>query len=300
MTTLGKILAFVVLVFAVLTAALEVMVYVTRTNWKDGFTKMEASLKAAQADSTALRAELKDVTDQANAKVQTISAEVARLTDELTRARAEIDKAQQQIEDARKNVDQADILKKETVAAQERLQKEVEGLQTVLAARDKELIKVRDDFRVAESKRVQSQIEVDSLKGRLENLTGELENLARDNERLRSRAAGATATVSGNGTATSNGSSAVAKNPPGDYVRGLVTAADGDTGLVTVSLGSDAGLSVNNTLEVYRLKPEPLYLGTIKIIDVRHHDAVGRALNSQKRQLIRVGDEVASDILGPR
>ena len=41
----------------------------------------------------------------------------------------------------------------------------------------------------------------------------------------------------------------------------MVKATDSQSGYITVSIGSDAGLSKGDTLEVYRLKPEAAYLG---------------------------------------
>jgi hypothetical protein len=85
-----------------------------------------------------------------------------------------------------------------------------------------------------------------------------------------------------------------AKNAPPEGVKGSVTRVDEKSGLLTISVGSDAGLQKGHTLEVYRLKP-PKYLGTIRIVDVSPKEAVaqpvGKALDA-----IQVGDEVASKI----
>src|SRR5262249_10327003 len=54
------------------------------------------------------------------------------------------------------------------------------------------------------------------------------------------------------------------KNPPAENVEGMVTKVDAQTGLVTVSVGSDDGVQKGNTLEVYRLNPAK-YLGTVRI-----------------------------------
>jgi hypothetical protein len=87
-----------------------------------------------------------------------------------------------------------------------------------------------------------------------------------------------------------------AKNPPPENVEGEVKEVDAKSGLMTISIGSDAGLQKGHTLEVYRLNP-PKYLGTIRIIDVRPKDAVGKP---QGRTLsdIQAGDKIASKIKG--
>jgi hypothetical protein len=113
-------------------------------------------------------------------------------------------------------------------------------------------------------------------------------NLTAENTKLKSRAG-----TSGPVTET------VAKPPPED-VKGRVLDTDPKTGLVTISIGSDAGIAKGQTLEVYRIRPEPKYLGSIRILDAHHHEAVGRPISPQRNGAIQKGDEVASTILGQR
>jgi hypothetical protein len=84
------------------------------------------------------------------------------------------------------------------------------------------------------------------------------------------------------------------KNAPPAPVEGVVKAVD-PSGLVVISIGSDAGLSKGNTLEVYRLKPKPMYLGTLQIVDVRSKEATGKPTATRGRA-IQVGDQVASEV----
>ncbi len=70
-------------------------------------------------------------------------------------------------------------------------------------------------------------------------------------------------------------------NPPPNDIKGKIEKVDPtDRTLVTVSLGSDQGLQVHHTLEVYRLAPTPQYLGMIRIEDVREHVAVGKLVRN--------------------
>ena len=89
------------------------------------------------------------------------------------------------------------------------------------------------------------------------------------------------------------------KNPPVDDIEGRVTATDPTNGYVTISVGSDAGLNKGNTLEAYRLRPEPTYIGLIQIVDVRPNQAVGRPMEveARGRNAIKVGDQVSSNIM---
>jgi hypothetical protein len=90
------------------------------------------------------------------------------------------------------------------------------------------------------------------------------------------------------------------KNPPPEGVEGTVKKVDEASGLVMISLGSDAGLMKGHTLEVFRLGTNPKeakYLGTVKVVEVSPTEAVcqptGRLADKAK-----VGDHVASRIIG--
>jgi hypothetical protein len=88
------------------------------------------------------------------------------------------------------------------------------------------------------------------------------------------------------------------KNPPPQDIEGVVKKADG--GLLLISLGSDTGLRVGHTLEVYRLDPRPQqsrYLGQVRVVEVQPTEAVCQQL-SPFHGKAEVGDRVAARILG--
>jgi len=87
------------------------------------------------------------------------------------------------------------------------------------------------------------------------------------------------------------------KSPPPEDVEGIIEQTDAKTGLVTISIGSDHGVNVGNTLEVFRVKPEPKYLGTIRILDAQHHKAVARLTAPPRYGPLKEGDIVASKIM---
>src|SRR5262249_44185721 len=78
-------------------------------------------------------------------------------------------------------------------------------------------------------------------------------------------------------------------------VEGVVKAVDAKTGFVTISIGSDAGIHKGQTLEAYRLKPVPAYLGTIEVVDTKPAEAVARE-SARLRGHLEVGDRVASTL----
>jgi hypothetical protein len=86
-----------------------------------------------------------------------------------------------------------------------------------------------------------------------------------------------------------------APNPPAVHVNGKIARVDGD--LIEINLGTDEGVNKNNTLYVYRLTPEPKYLGMIRIVQAGKHASVAHLLasgGSANRPMLKVGDNVAS------
>jgi hypothetical protein len=103
----------------------------------------------------------------------------------------------------------------------------------------------------------------------------------------------------GDGPGVKPGKGQEKSNPPKEFVKGKVLKIDAtDKTLVTVSLGRDMGVNAGHTLEVFRLKPNPLYLGRILILDAQNQTAVGRLMKrpGAPPPALEVGDEVASQL----
>lgn len=86
-------------------------------------------------------------------------------------------------------------------------------------------------------------------------------------------------------------------NPPPEKLTGKILDVNAkEGGLITISLGSADGLKVGHTLEVYRLKPKPKYLGRVRIVGLQAHRAVAQVELARAPVPLRPGDEVASDL----
>jgi hypothetical protein len=90
------------------------------------------------------------------------------------------------------------------------------------------------------------------------------------------------------------------KNPPVDgEIRGDVAEIDEKAGLVRIRINTEdqhyLSLGKGHTLEVYREGPKPLYLGTIRILDVLGAAAVGKPVGKMS-ELINKGDKVTSKL----
>jgi hypothetical protein len=88
-------------------------------------------------------------------------------------------------------------------------------------------------------------------------------------------------------------------NPPAKHVEGVVKSVGSD--VVQISIGSDDGLAMGNTLWVYRLNVKALaqskYLGRIKIVGLDAKSAIGEPMGKMAGP-IQEGDHVYSRILG--
>ncbi|HEY7426171.1 MAG TPA: TolC family protein [Gemmataceae bacterium] len=90
------------------------------------------------------------------------------------------------------------------------------------------------------------------------------------------------------------------KNPPPQAIEGTVKAVD-PGGLMTISIGSDSGLTKGHTLELFRLNPaaptQSRYLGTVRILEVGPKESVVQPVGRLAAPP-RVGDQATSHILG--
>jgi beta-lactamase regulating signal transducer with metallopeptidase domain len=93
------------------------------------------------------------------------------------------------------------------------------------------------------------------------------------------------------------------EHPAPPRIRGKIEKVDPANPVhVEINVGSDAGLAVNNKLEVFRLTPEPTFLGTIRIVSTARQRAIGRLESAGPRRPVplRPGDEVASRLQAGR
>lgn len=292
MTTLGKILAFINLVFALLTGAFILMVFVTRTNWKAEYDLLQSRYKASHEQARTYLKEKEDLRNDKDNEIQKLRADLTQATKERDDSRRERDDNRDKLQAELDRVKSSNNTNVASTAELDRRREEVKQLQMVVADREQkinDLVKERDGF---QSKLVERELALKSSEDRNQNLLTQLEELSRKLEKA--QAGTAVTALPGGPQATS------LRNPPPDDVKGTIKAVDPESGMVTISVGSDAGISKGNTLEVYRLKPKPLYLGTIRILDVRSHESVGKPITPMRHGVMRENDEVASSILGSR
>ena len=290
MTAVGKILVFLNLVFSLVVGGFVVFTYVARVHWVEANQALKNQNDVLAANALAYQneankakqdagvlvgkaqAELKNVQGElktANDANADLSAQLAKLNQKSTKENAQ----------ASASVMEVDKRQQDVAKLRETLRKEQELNNTLVAQSAKD----RDAATVA-------QIERRAVQDQNNRLEGQLQQMARDMARMR---------ASGGSTATARTGSA--KNPPAESVEGLVQRTDPKSGLMTLTIGSDSGLTKNHTLELFRLNPsapsQSKYLGTVRILDVEAKTAVAQPVGRLAAPP-QAGDRVASHILG--
>lgn len=283
MGVLGKILVFVNLVFSLLTAGLIIVVFTTRTNWRDANKKLETNMAvvqaAAAADVAAAEARVleKDKLYQALDREKK-AAEAARVKTE-----EEVKKAKDDLVAFQKAHDKNTTNIDATTQELNRRKTEVEDLQKRLAEREQRITNIDLQMATLRDQKVQFEVQYKAAKEKLTSLMSQNEALVKENSQLKAQL--------GN---IQTQPSTIAKTVPPEDARGTVKLVQGD--LATITIGTDAGVNVGNVLQVYRTKPQPEYLGTLTILASTPNEAVGR-LTGPKRNQVKVNDEVAARVL---
>ncbi len=289
MTIVGKILVFINLVFSVGVGLLVLFVYVTRTNYavalknESNYRKMEQSeIQAFKAD----REELLKRIQNEEARYKADHERVAKQLEDQHKVNQDLKKSWDD-EKARASRLEAQIAAQKTEV--ERRQQDVDQMKATLKKEMDSNIKLvqekNDLLQRTTAAEIQSRTVMD-INARMEK---QLQDMARDIAKYRSTIGPATAV------------NKTGKNPPSEDVDGLVKTVDPSGTLVTLTIGSDAGLVANHTLEVYRVNQvnpqQSRYLGTLRILSVSHKEAVAQPVG-RLNGAIQVGDVVASRILG--
>jgi hypothetical protein len=287
MTTLGKILVVVNFVIALVVGALIIMLFSVRTNWQASYERVTRYYDVAKANAKTYADELVSIKNSSDAEIKRLGQQVADLTkqkDDLAQANTMLD-TQLKAEQTKVRLAEANA-----TAASDELGRAREQVKIALAdsaLKDKRIVEIELTNRNLREEAARFGIAARSANDYAKQVLGQLEDSYRELERLKT---GSPAQI-GNRTAS--------VKPPPEDVNGIVLETDAKSDLITISIGSDAGILRGQVLEMYRTKPEPRYLGQIRILDVNAHQAVGRPMGAGTRTtLIQKGDTVAANIVG--
>jgi hypothetical protein len=304
MTAVGKILVFFNLLFSLGVGAVAIVNYTARTHWAAGYEELKSKYDVATASRTTYQTEndrlIKD-RDRLNVKLAESAGKMMveiknpdeaaqKVADTLKDSLEQIKVQKKEIEDLRrqalaaeKKASQVETVAKVSLEDVSRRQADVEKMRETLKAetdRNVELVKEKNSLR---DRAVAAEIQSTTLRDINSRLEAELQQAMKDLARIRALG----------GRSVARGTT----NPPPENVEGLVQRFDSNSNLVTISLGSDAGLAEGNTMEVFRLGAVPKYVGQIKIVRVTPTQAVGQP-TGRLNGTIQKGDRVASRIMG--
>jgi hypothetical protein len=291
MNTLGKILVFLNLLFALLVAGFLAIDFQTRTNWKQYAEQGQRNLEVARKDNATLHGtniRLRDELQKIEKQLKTKDEGLAKLKTANDLKRIEMEASVAKTNQAFAAVN---LSLKQAKSVTDRLASENLKNQQIVKIREQAIIKAeqqRDEFFAQMQQAINER---DATLQRNSNLVARLRELEVRLAKL--------SVTGGAGTTVAKGSPNE-PNPPTNYVKGTITSVDSRyKDLVQISLGSDQGLQVGHTLEAYRLDP-PEYLGMLKIMEVNPYNAVARVVrtdNFTPLPTLRKGDQVSSRII---
>jgi cell division protein FtsB len=278
MTWLGKILAVLVFILALVWMWFTVTVFVTRANWK---AVAEGYKQARQEAVAAREAEYRQYQQEKDA----LAREVASLKSELASAKKTEAALAKVNQENRRELSQITAAlgdyDKRIVQLQSSYDRAIQELNTVRernATLETERVELVIRREQAERDRQGAQNEAKLARQIADDLARQVDNLVALNQEL--RASGGTTARGLPGTPGRQ-----APRAP-ENVRGTVTAVEGDQ--VEISIGLDAGVGIGTVLDVYRLTGGGRHLGTLVVTDVRAKSAVGTFQSASGRPVNRL------------
>jgi hypothetical protein len=288
MTVIGKILVFVNLVFSLLTAGLIVMVYTTRINWYDAYTKQKAATDVVRRDMTTAEEAQREELKRRDADFQQLLATKNKLESEAKSLAEQLSKAKADYEALSKSNTSGQKVNADQTAELERRKAEVEALKKTVNDQDKKIADIDRQMARLRDESVQYKIQWEQTKDRLRLAQDQITTLSQENGRLRTQLGGGqtTAYPPGVSPAPAGGGAPAGRI---EDLHGTIQEVRGD--MATMTPGSDAGVVVGAKLRVFHLQPKPEFLGTLEIVAVSPTEAVGRLTGPRARQ-VKKGDEV--------
>lgn len=280
MNLVGKI--FIVLIFFASTVfmTMGIMVYSTQHNWYDAIMS-----KGGGGQAEGYQVQLQ----HARLEAQTLKDEIQKYDSALQIEKQAHFEVLAKAESARDTyAKNAAVLDTQVKAQEKDLAENATALkveQDNLTELRKEDTNLRDDIRLANKATDEQLKKAQAMEDKYNIAVGQLKDLQARNEQLAGDVAKARLLLSQVGLKLESPANG---QPP--TIRGEVLAVDKENH-AEISLGSDDGLLVGNTLEIYR---GDRYLGRLQVLETQPHRAVGKIIKELQQDVIRNGDQVAT------
>ncbi len=291
MTYIGKTLVILNFIFALVVGGFLVIDFATRTNWKTAYDGLKREMDGLKATRESLYQVAKKLENDIK-KVENQNEELKqKIGDESALVKATEEKLNKDIEDYKLKLAGLGETLKQAQAELEREKTELVDRNKTIKQRETDIANLEGDKNKYRAEALSQEGRAKALQDRNEQL---MEEVVRKNQELARIAAGGTGAAGGPSTSFRL---TKVSNPPSVEVRGTIEAVDEkEPSLVQISVGSDKGLTRDNTLYAFRLRPEVKYLGEIRIVDVYPDRSVGRLETPPGaiRHRLQKGDQVSS------
>jgi hypothetical protein len=271
MSLVGKIFTMLILIFSIIFMAFSMMVFATHKNWKAQATKLGTDLAAA---NTAL----KDAKDSLEREKTELAREQAARKAALAALQVRVSQAENRL--AAKEKELGDL-----TAAHSQTTEAAKVAQDRLSLLEKETNDLRNTLRTERQRLDKMFINVVDLTDKLNQAESLRQNLEEVNKQALTQMSQMKMVLDRNGLAPD---SLVAHIPP--KVEGVVIDVS-DKDLVEISIGSDDGLKVGHSLDVYSGNQ---YKGRIVIKKTNPDRAVGQVMRELQKGQIKRGDRVTT------
>ncbi|HEX4146890.1 MAG TPA: hypothetical protein VHY91_25560 [Pirellulales bacterium] len=281
MNLVGKIFLFATLVMSIAFMMMAVAVYGTHRNWRAAIERTQA--ETPPGEQVGLKIQLEKLRTEKRALQAEREKLKGQLAEEQLAARdrlAKLETVRQELETKRAALqkERDELLAKDQQAVAT-LDSTHENLKKLTA----EVEVLRKEIRVAQEARDKDFATVVETTDKYNQSEGELKRIKERKQQVESQYAKL------KDAARKYRWDESAGEAPAD-LHGKILAVSAEN-LVEISIGSDDGLKIGNTLEVFRGSH---YLGKIEVLRIDVDRAVGKILQDYKRGPIQKGDEVAS------
>ena len=284
MNLVGKIFVFLIFLMSLVFATFSVIVYSAHTNWRDEVLREEAvgdkpvgwkpQLEYQLQVNQELEAQLAEREDMLAREIAARRRVVAQLETEKERLLAQQGEAQGNYDALLKLHEEKLVALENATADIQRVQGEIDELRQV----------IKDQQNTIETSFRELTLRTESI----HQLEGEVGRLNETNESLVDQVARAKLVLERNGLSVHDPDD---ENPPALEGRILaVRQRDKDT-FVELSVGSDDGLEVGHTLQVFR---GDRYLGNVVVVRTRPDRAAGQIDRATRKGPIQVRDRFES------
>jgi hypothetical protein len=271
MNFIGKIFVVLIFVMSLVFMSFAVAVYGTHQNWKKEAEKQKGLVEIARTELTKAEEAVTKLEAEKTQEIKAREQALAKLEEQRKELATQRDALVKERDALLVKDQEAVVALKAAQQNLERLTAEVEGLRT--------------NIRDAQSERDKHFERVVALTDQIHQEQGEVKRLTERRLQLAEQLAAADLVLKQHG---------LDKNMPLDgappMLHGKVLATSRDN-LVEISLGTDDGLRIGHTVEVFRGSK---YLGRIEVMHATTDRAVGKIIPGFKKGVIQKDDDVAT------